>query len=70
MKYAWDQLKEPNTGYMDLFGESHYLKEPISLKMGRASYFRALDYEDADKWRKAMQLQRRAACPTPPYGPH
>ena len=57
MSHAWDHLTDVDTGYMDLFGEPHYLKEPLVLEDGTSVLFpRDWTDEDADKWRKGMQL--------------
>jgi hypothetical protein len=46
-------------GYMDFFSDNHQNKEPLVLEDGTSVAFPAgWTDEDADKWRKGMQLQR------------
>jgi hypothetical protein len=52
-------LTEARQGYMDFFNPSYTNKTPLILADGTSVQFPA-DWtdEDADKWRKSMDLQR------------
>ena len=58
---AFPYLPEQYRGYMDYFSDAKENKEPIILDDGTSVVFpKDWTDEDADKWRKGMELQRPA----------
>jgi hypothetical protein len=54
-------------GYIDFFSESFTSKEPVVLDDGTSVQFpNGWTDEDADKWRKSMELQRPDYCRATP----
>ena len=52
-------LPEDRQGYIDFFSDDYTNKEPLILEDGTSVQFpRGWTDEDADKWRKGMELQR------------
>jgi hypothetical protein len=52
-------IPEQYRGYMDYFSEGNSNKEPVILQDGTSVLFpNGWTDEDADKWRKGMELQR------------
>jgi len=52
-------LPSDRQGYIDFFSENNTNKEPVILEDGTSVQFpKDWTDEDADKWRKAMQLER------------
>ena len=55
---AFPYLPQRYTGYMDYFSDNHKNKEPVVLEDGTSVLFpKGWTDEDADKWRKGMELQ-------------
>jgi hypothetical protein len=65
MGQAWKHPSDNDTGYMNVFVDGYYLKEPLVLEDGTSVLF-PMDWtdEDADKWRMGARLQRPKDCPT------
>ena len=52
-------LPDDRQGYIDFFSEHYTNKEPVVLEDGTSVQFpNGWTDEDADKWRKSMELQR------------
>jgi hypothetical protein len=60
-KLYFPYLPEHRQGYIDFFSDRSTNKEPVILEDGTSVQFpRGWTDEDADKWRKGMELQRPA----------
>jgi len=58
----------PYLGYVDHFSEESVNTEPLILEDGTSVIFpKGWTDEDADKWRKGMELQRLNDFPTGSY---
>ena len=55
-------LTEESVGYLDYFGQTFSVREPLIMSDGTSVVFpKGWTDEDADKWRKGKQLQRQSA---------
>lgn len=60
-KLDFPYLPERYQGFMDYFSDNNTNKEPVVLEDGTSVLFpKGWTDEDADKWRKGMELQRPA----------
>ena len=58
-KLYFPYLPQHRQCYIDFFSENYTNKEPVVLEDGTSVQFpRGWTDEDADKWRKGMELQR------------
>jgi len=58
-KLDFPYLPERYQGFMDFFSDNNTNKEPVILEDGTSVQFpKGWTDEDADKWRKGMELQR------------
>jgi hypothetical protein len=56
---VYRRLPSHRDGYVDFFSENDALREPVILQDGTSVQFpKGWTDEDADKWRKGMELQR------------
>ena len=58
-KLGFPYLPERYQGFMDFFSDNNTNREPVILEDGTSVQFpKGWTDEDADKWRKGMELQR------------